>query len=135
MFAIAAISSRQTIANKYLQNNKGVNWNGLTVDDFVVVVFVVGFVVEANLKNKIMATIDDETEGYQIGKFITHDDKFDENYDISRKSLRLLDQYFKKILRDSMRKLWNKDQGILEESAVEIGIFLSMMRLYLSKFC
>ncbi|GFX99543.1 hypothetical protein TNCV_5025991 [Trichonephila clavipes] len=47
MFAIAAISSRQTIVNKYLQNNKGVNWNGLTVDDFVVVVFVVGFVVEA----------------------------------------------------------------------------------------
>ncbi|GFW69022.1 hypothetical protein TNCV_2919201 [Trichonephila clavipes] len=45
MFAIAAISSRQTIVNKYLQNNKGVNWNGLTVDDFVVVVFVVGFVV------------------------------------------------------------------------------------------
>ncbi|GFU38866.1 hypothetical protein TNCV_3539911 [Trichonephila clavipes] len=43
MFAIAAISSRQTIVNKYLQNNKGVNWNGLTVDDFVVVVFVVGF--------------------------------------------------------------------------------------------
>ncbi|GFY08757.1 hypothetical protein TNCV_5006701 [Trichonephila clavipes] len=48
MFAIAAISSRQTIVNKYLQNNKGVNWNGLTVDDFVVVVFVVGFVVEAD---------------------------------------------------------------------------------------
>ncbi|GFT78454.1 retrovirus-related Pol polyprotein from transposon 17.6 [Trichonephila clavipes] len=45
MFAIAAISSRQTIVNKYLQNNKGVNWNGLTVDDFVVVVFVVGFAV------------------------------------------------------------------------------------------
>ncbi|GFX95209.1 uncharacterized protein TNCV_848001 [Trichonephila clavipes] len=38
MFAIAAISSRQTIVNKYLQNNKGVNWNGLTVDDFVVMV-------------------------------------------------------------------------------------------------
>ncbi|GFU22224.1 splicing factor 3B subunit 2 [Trichonephila clavipes] len=50
MFAIAAISSRQTIVNKYLQNNKGVNWNGLTVDDFVVVVFVVGFVVEAKLR-------------------------------------------------------------------------------------
>ncbi|GFU50649.1 hypothetical protein TNCV_2808541 [Trichonephila clavipes] len=42
---VAAISSRQTIVNKYLQNNKGVNWNGLTVDDFVFVVFVVGFAV------------------------------------------------------------------------------------------
>ncbi|GFW22027.1 hypothetical protein TNCV_4823091 [Trichonephila clavipes] len=47
MFAIAAISSRQTIVNKYLQNNKGVNWNGLTVDDFVVVACVAGSVVEA----------------------------------------------------------------------------------------
>ncbi|GFX71991.1 hypothetical protein TNCV_3330951 [Trichonephila clavipes] len=47
MFAIAAISSRQTIVNKYLQNNKGVNWNGLTVDDFVVVACVFGSVVEA----------------------------------------------------------------------------------------
>ncbi|GFT44634.1 hypothetical protein TNCV_5036781 [Trichonephila clavipes] len=47
IFAIAAISSRQTIVNKYLQNNKGVNWNGLTVDDFVVVVCVASFVVEA----------------------------------------------------------------------------------------
>ncbi|GFX08311.1 hypothetical protein TNCV_3268001 [Trichonephila clavipes] len=42
MFAIAAISSRQTIVNKYLQNNKGVNWNGLTV-----VACVAGSVVEA----------------------------------------------------------------------------------------
>ncbi|GFT68443.1 hypothetical protein TNCV_4585281 [Trichonephila clavipes] len=47
MFAIAAISSRQTIVNKYLQNNKGVNWNGLAVDDFVVVACVAGSVVEA----------------------------------------------------------------------------------------
>ncbi|GFX86129.1 cullin-4A [Trichonephila clavipes] len=47
MFAIAAISSRQTIVSKYLQKNKGVNWNGLTVDDFVVVVCVFGSVVEA----------------------------------------------------------------------------------------
>ncbi|GFT17965.1 hypothetical protein TNCV_4911191 [Trichonephila clavipes] len=37
----------QTIVNKYLQNNKGVNWNGLTVDDFVVVACVAGSVVEA----------------------------------------------------------------------------------------
>ncbi|GFW99397.1 hypothetical protein TNCV_3006991 [Trichonephila clavipes] len=37
----------QTIVNKYLQNNKKVNWNGLTVDDFVVVVCVDGSVVEA----------------------------------------------------------------------------------------
>ncbi|GFU75359.1 hypothetical protein TNCV_4588871 [Trichonephila clavipes] len=47
MFAIAAISSRQTIVIKYLQNNKGVNWNGLTVDDFVVVACVFGSIVEA----------------------------------------------------------------------------------------
>ncbi|GFY23814.1 hypothetical protein TNCV_3536081 [Trichonephila clavipes] len=47
MFAIAAISSRQIIVNKYLQNNKGVNWNGPTVDDFVVVACVFGSVVEA----------------------------------------------------------------------------------------
>ncbi|GFT80800.1 hypothetical protein TNCV_2714411 [Trichonephila clavipes] len=47
IFAMAAISSRQTIVNKYLQNNKGVNWNGLTVDDFVAVVCVAGSVVEA----------------------------------------------------------------------------------------
>ncbi|GFV36358.1 hypothetical protein TNCV_2234051 [Trichonephila clavipes] len=46
MFAITAISSRQTIVNKYLQNNKGVNRNGLRVDDFVVVVCVAGSVVE-----------------------------------------------------------------------------------------
>ncbi|GFT83054.1 hypothetical protein TNCV_3464951 [Trichonephila clavipes] len=46
MFAIAAISSRQTILNKYLQNNKGVNWNGLAVDDFAVAC-VAGSVVEA----------------------------------------------------------------------------------------
>ncbi|GFX40314.1 hypothetical protein TNCV_4319471 [Trichonephila clavipes] len=52
MFAIAAISSRQTIVNKYLQNNKGVNWNGLTVDDFVVVVCVAGSVVEACVVHK-----------------------------------------------------------------------------------
>ncbi|GFV30475.1 hypothetical protein TNCV_1293931 [Trichonephila clavipes] len=50
MSVIAAISSRQTIVNKYLQNNKGVNWNGLTVDDFVVVACVFGPVVEANIK-------------------------------------------------------------------------------------
>ncbi|GFT81035.1 importin-11 [Trichonephila clavipes] len=50
MFAIAAISSRQTIVSKYLQKNKGVNWNGLTVDDFVVVVCVFGSVVEACVK-------------------------------------------------------------------------------------
>ncbi|GFU00662.1 hypothetical protein TNCV_4818271 [Trichonephila clavipes] len=37
----------QTIVSKYLQNNKGVNWNGLTVDDFVVVACVFGSVVEA----------------------------------------------------------------------------------------
>ncbi|GFW52068.1 hypothetical protein TNCV_2819371 [Trichonephila clavipes] len=43
----AAIFSRQTIVNKYLQNNKGVNWNGLTVDDFVVVACVAGSVIEA----------------------------------------------------------------------------------------
>ncbi|GFV57079.1 hypothetical protein TNCV_2932021 [Trichonephila clavipes] len=36
----------QIIVNKYLQNNKGVNWNGLTVDDFVVVACVFGSVVE-----------------------------------------------------------------------------------------
>ncbi|GFX49502.1 hypothetical protein TNCV_4901441 [Trichonephila clavipes] len=47
MFAIAAISSRETIVNKYLQNNKGVNWNGLTVDDLVVVAYVAGSVIEA----------------------------------------------------------------------------------------
>ncbi|GFW14672.1 hypothetical protein TNCV_1561351 [Trichonephila clavipes] len=47
MFAIAEISSRQTIVSKYLQKNKGVNWNGLTVDNFVVVVCVFGSVVEA----------------------------------------------------------------------------------------
>ncbi|GFX98455.1 hypothetical protein TNCV_4002241 [Trichonephila clavipes] len=47
MFTIAAISSRQTIVNKYLQNNNGVNWNGLTVVDFVVVACVSGSVVEA----------------------------------------------------------------------------------------
>ncbi|GFU56448.1 hypothetical protein TNCV_2609681 [Trichonephila clavipes] len=46
MFAIAAISSRQVIVNKYLQNNKEVNWNGLTVVDFVVVACVAGSVVE-----------------------------------------------------------------------------------------
>ncbi|GFU50400.1 hypothetical protein TNCV_1828031 [Trichonephila clavipes] len=46
MFAIAAISSRQTIVNKYLQKNKGVNWNGLTVDDFVVDACVFGSVVK-----------------------------------------------------------------------------------------
>ncbi|GFW22889.1 hypothetical protein TNCV_2381081 [Trichonephila clavipes] len=46
MFEIAAISSRQTIVNKYLQNNKGVNFHGLTVD-FVVVACVAGSVVEA----------------------------------------------------------------------------------------
>ncbi|GFY48401.1 hypothetical protein TNIN_121601, partial [Trichonephila inaurata madagascariensis] len=45
MLAIAAISSRQTIVNKYLQNNKGVNWNELTVDDFVVVACVADSVV------------------------------------------------------------------------------------------
>ncbi|GFU11585.1 hypothetical protein TNCV_4492181 [Trichonephila clavipes] len=39
--------AEQTIVNKYLQNNKGVNWNGLTVDDFVVVACVPGSVVEA----------------------------------------------------------------------------------------
>ncbi|GFW68195.1 hypothetical protein TNCV_1880771 [Trichonephila clavipes] len=47
MFAIAAISSRQTIVNKYLQNNKGVNWNGFIVDNFVIVACVAGSVVEA----------------------------------------------------------------------------------------
>ncbi|GFW16155.1 uncharacterized protein TNCV_4263201 [Trichonephila clavipes] len=49
MFTIAAISSRQTIVSKYLQNNKGVNWNGLTVDDFVVAACGFGSVVEACL--------------------------------------------------------------------------------------
>ncbi|GFY21549.1 hypothetical protein TNCV_1166941 [Trichonephila clavipes] len=39
MFATAAISSRQTIVNKYLQNNEGVNWNGLTIDDSVIEVW------------------------------------------------------------------------------------------------
>ncbi|GFY13019.1 hypothetical protein TNCV_665851 [Trichonephila clavipes] len=39
MFAIPTISSRQTIVNKYLQNNKGINWNGLTIDDPVVEVW------------------------------------------------------------------------------------------------
>ncbi|GFV01481.1 hypothetical protein TNCV_2960751 [Trichonephila clavipes] len=47
MFAIAEISSRQNIVNNNLQNNKGVNWNGLTVDDFVVVASVFGSIVEA----------------------------------------------------------------------------------------
>ncbi|GFX15804.1 uncharacterized protein TNCV_1061261 [Trichonephila clavipes] len=49
MFATAALSSIQTIVNKYLQDNKGVNWNGLTVDDFVVVACVAGSVVEAGV--------------------------------------------------------------------------------------
>ncbi|GFW91339.1 hypothetical protein TNCV_737531 [Trichonephila clavipes] len=47
MFAIAAISSRQTIVNKYLKNNKEVNWNGLTVVDFAVVACVAGTIAEA----------------------------------------------------------------------------------------
>ncbi|GFX71079.1 hypothetical protein TNCV_3648441 [Trichonephila clavipes] len=46
IFAIAAISSRHTIVNKYLQSNKGVNWNGLTIADFVVEACVAGSVVE-----------------------------------------------------------------------------------------
>ncbi|GFU64062.1 hypothetical protein TNCV_4593141 [Trichonephila clavipes] len=37
--------AEQTIVNKYLQNNNRVNWNGLTVDDFVVVACVAGSVV------------------------------------------------------------------------------------------
>ncbi|GFW27421.1 DUF1758 domain-containing protein [Trichonephila clavipes] len=53
MFATAAISSRQTIENKYLQNNKGVHWNGLTVDDFVVVACVAGSVVEACIDDSV----------------------------------------------------------------------------------
>ncbi|GFV05009.1 hypothetical protein TNCV_757941 [Trichonephila clavipes] len=63
MFAIAAISSRQTIVNKYLQNNKGVNWNGLTVDDFVVVVCVAGFVVEARVKPTFNNPMGSRTRG------------------------------------------------------------------------
>ncbi|GFY73418.1 hypothetical protein TNIN_259011 [Trichonephila inaurata madagascariensis] len=50
MFAIAAISSRHThtqiIVNKYLQKSKRINWNELTVDDFVVVACVADSVVE-----------------------------------------------------------------------------------------
>ncbi|GFT83062.1 hypothetical protein TNCV_4790951 [Trichonephila clavipes] len=56
MFAIAAISSRQTILNKYLQNNKGVNWNGLAVDDFAVAC-VAGSVVEACTDHQIGTSV------------------------------------------------------------------------------
>ncbi|GFY46790.1 hypothetical protein TNIN_40871 [Trichonephila inaurata madagascariensis] len=54
MFAIAAISSRQTIANKYPQNNKGLNWNGLTVDDFVVVACVAGSIIEVCVDDSVV---------------------------------------------------------------------------------
>ncbi|GFS61107.1 hypothetical protein TNCV_4956141 [Trichonephila clavipes] len=44
----------QTILNKYLQNNKGINWNGVTVDDFVIVACVFGFVFEACVDDSIV---------------------------------------------------------------------------------
>ncbi|GFT19070.1 hypothetical protein TNCV_3212921 [Trichonephila clavipes] len=44
----------KTIVNKYLHNNKVVNWNGLTVDDFFVVACAAGSVIEACLEDYVV---------------------------------------------------------------------------------
>ncbi|GFS83679.1 hypothetical protein TNCV_610321 [Trichonephila clavipes] len=54
MFAIATISSIQTIVNKYLQNNKGVNWNGFPVANSVVEACVANSVIEECVAGSIV---------------------------------------------------------------------------------